>query len=689
MTGFEPLIVAATAGLTGIITDVVKSKGGDLLKRYDVNLKRIQGASREYIENYAKRHGELKIVCVRMDSPVKLDEIYTAVQLLERSDVRYFESADALQDLFRQVGKRGFEFRESTRQNGLKVANQHQSLMVLGSPGIGKSTFLRKVGLEALKGKNGIFQHACIPVFIVLRQFDNSKTIEQLISEEFANCGFEEAAALTQAALENGKLLVLLDGLDEVPREHENKAIDQIQNLVDRYGDNRFITSCRIAAYKGGFTRFKDVIVAAFEDAQIEEFIRHWFADEPAIADACWSLLKQPEYAAAKELAQTPLLLTLLCAVYNESQDFPKNRAAVYGEALDVLLKKWSAEKRLQRDPIYKELSPELEKILLSEIAFDSFESDRLFFSKSEVVEQIRKFLVDNLNAPKHLDGEAVLEAIEIQQGLLVERARETYSFSHLTLQEYLTAKYIIDNNQINLMVENHLMEIPDNWREVFLLVAGQMPGRSGADALLLSIEKEARRYTNNPKLEYLLHWADEITSGSQGDYSPLEKRAAAIFLAYILNHGSVYELPLCFVSTKDLLYNFDFTFRLEEWDIISLSIENVNELQQAKIFNSVSSEELINQLKTLNLQISHLDLNDIEDDAQSQEDIVELTGHLRNLWNNAFHLNAEMMNWSGQEEILLTNYLYSNELMLICKEAAVRVSAETWEAIESRMLKV
>lgn len=53
----------------------------------------------------------------------------------------------------------------------------------------------------------------------------------------------------------------------------------------------------------------------------------------------------------------------------------------------------------------------------------------------------------DTLDAPKRLDGEAVLKAIEVQQGLLVERATETYSFSHLTLQEYLTAKYVVDNN--------------------------------------------------------------------------------------------------------------------------------------------------------------------------------------------------------------------------------------------------
>ena len=82
-----------------------------------------------------------------------------------------------------------------------------------------------------------------------------------------------------------------------------------------------------------------------------------------------------------------------------------------------------------------------LEEMMLAEIAYSGFSYDRLFFSKEEVIEQIRTVLINNLNAPKHLDGEEVLNAIQIQQGILVERARNILSFSHLTLQEYLVAQ--------------------------------------------------------------------------------------------------------------------------------------------------------------------------------------------------------------------------------------------------------
>jgi predicted NACHT family NTPase len=105
--------------------------------------------------------------------------------------------------------------------------------MVLGGPGVGKSTFLRKVGLEALRtlgrrdfaGKDPgnllvpqaiFYQHPCIPVMLELRQFDKPDiSIKAVIAEELETCGFPHPEDLTELFLKNGKLLVLLDGLDE------------------------------------------------------------------------------------------------------------------------------------------------------------------------------------------------------------------------------------------------------------------------------------------------------------------------------------------------------------------------------------------------------------------------------------------------------------------------------------------
>lgn len=76
------------------------------------------------------------------------------------------------------------------------------------------------------------------------------------------------------------------------------------------------------------------------------------------------------------------------------------------------------------------------------------------------------------------MDGELVLNAIAVQQGIFVERAEDVYSFSHLTLQEYLAAQYVIDNDLVEHLVSKCLAD--QRWKEVFILVAGLM--RKGAD---------------------------------------------------------------------------------------------------------------------------------------------------------------------------------------------------------------
>lgn len=784
MTGFEPLIGAATAGLTGLIGNVIKEKGGELLKKADIDLfkdRAFNQAVQKYVRRYADRHGILKVACVRMDNPVKLDEIYTAVQLLPRSALRYYESTESLQELFRESGKRGFDFHNAEKKQGIEVANEQQFLMVLGGPGVGKSTFLRKMGLEALrrqaimnyarqnldalKPQEQYYAHDCIPVMLELRQFSSKDLkIEDVIAQEFEICGFPKAKDFTELFLKSGKLLVLLDGLDEVPTDAFDYVITEIENLVDRYGSNRFIASCRVAAYTfGGFSRFNDVAMAAFEDDQIDRFIKNWFKKERDLetdtAKRCWELLSSPDYQAAKELAQTPLLLTLLCVIYDEFQDFPKKRHQVYGEALDVLLRKWASEKRIQRNPIYQELSAELELDLLSEMARSSFVQDQLFFRKQTVIEGIRNFLVKNLNAPSHLDAEQVLKEIEIQQGILVERAQSIYSFSHLTFHEYLTAKWITDNLSLGLqeqkaaltpkrtlleelkstatrlfsqknlnvnqketanqqtdinpnirqLVSDHVLD--QRWREIFLLVAGLAPGRKGADDLLLAMEETAQALIQGEWLQPLIVWAYSETQNSLGDLKPAAKRTAALALALALALARDLVLDIALDLPRDLPRDRAFARGL----VLALNIARARDLALARARArdldlaralardlTLSSDRDRARARALDIALDlahdHLKLGIFK--AQGIELLIQYLETLSldkslfkyykkstQKWCNTINLNSNLLEISVQQIQALNSYLYITELMISCKEAAVRVSPTVWDGIESRIL--
>ncbi|MEM9090466.1 MAG: NACHT domain-containing protein [Cyanobacteria bacterium P01_F01_bin.53] len=708
MTGLEPLITAAVGGVAVPIFQSLWEGSGKVLGLFGKSLDEktrqlIFQASKQYGQNYTERHGILKVLGMRQPRP--LESIYTSVRFLGEEDIQGLDSVEDLEKAYRQSRNRSFQFKEQTKRSGIKVANEKQFLMVLGGPGAGKSTFSRRIGLEALKGKRGQFKHRCIPVLIELKEFRSGAIdIEHKIAEEFRICGFPDYQKFTIRALEQGKLLVLLDGLDEVPTGRTNKTIRQIQNFVDRYDQNRFITSCRVAAYRHNFRRFTDVAMAEFDNEQIENFINNWFSHDPVVGKDCWKKLNCPENTAAKELTQTPLLLTLICLLYQRARKFPTNRATLYEKALRVLLEEWAGEKGIPQEELYKGLDTRLKETLLSEIAHTAFEEDRLFLPRREVAEQIQDFLEETLTDGR-IDGEAVLKSIEVQHGILVARAEGIYSFSHLTLQEYLTAQYIDDHRQIESLTTQHLTDL--RWREVFLLVAGLM--RGGADELLLQMEKQNQTYINTPKLRGLLEWSEQVSAGSAGNYISATKRAVAIFFAINLDldryryrnldlnldlnlaHKLAINLDLDHYRYRNLDLNLDrdsYYYRnldralkrssyyyLDRYLDLNLTLA----LDQANIFQGINLKILSARLEALKAKFP-----DRNQPLEVRKAFIE---QVQKTWLKTLQLNLEQISLSKTETKALNNYLETNIFILQCERAAVRVSRKIREEIKERIL--
>ncbi|MGK7942419.1 MAG: NACHT domain-containing NTPase [Crocosphaera sp.] len=724
VTGLETIIIdAAAKSMSGVVIKTAWDQGGKILSLFRKGLnentqKLIYHASRQYIENYSNRNGILKVLGMRQ--PVKLDDIYTMVRFLPKDEIRNFADPSSLEKNYRSSNQRKYRSEKGDTKSGIIVANEQQYLMVIGEPGAGKSTFLRKMGLEALKGTKLMqesYQHSCIPVFIELKKFiEEDINIKKMIIDEFDICNFPNAQKSVEKLLDNGKLLILLDGLDEVPTKNLDKVINKIQDFVDKHDKNRFIISCRTAAYNNWFRRFTDVLMADFNDQQIEQFINNWFKTEldteTSTAENCWNLLQKDEYKGAKELAQTPLLLTFICLTYDKTQSFPNNRSVLYRKALNILLEEWAAEKRINRIPIYEGLHTELEGILLSDIAYHNFKADKLFFHEEDIIEQIKTFLSRNLNAPQNLNGKAVLNAIEVQQGILVERATDIYSFSHLTLQEYLTAQYIIDHNLIVELVSNYVTKT--RWKEIFILVAGLM--RGGADQLFLLMENEARKFLQTQlgieKLVPLLQWGEKMTTESAGDMKPVTKRAisytnaTAYSTAYVAAYANVYATTTAYGYAQAYAYAYAKAYANSYTNayaeayansytnakayakayakiiIIDKFIQIANMLKKDKIFNQINYFQLVSQLEVLKTKIP--------DNQVSTEVHLNFVKNIYTVWNDTFHLTPELINITSQQlEEIDKNYFYINWLMLQCKDAAVNVSPQTWEGIEDRMLRV
>jgi predicted NACHT family NTPase len=443
---------------------------------------------RKYHDKIQDQCGTLRLLDIAR--PVNVDDLYVDVNILEEiASQRWLEISELRGVQPEEFDRLGLGNIRLEGVPGLNAAQRYSKLMVLGKPGAGKTTFLQYLAIQCDRGQ---FQSHLVPIFIQLKNFAEDALDEGNFSLlNYINQAFHRSAILqaeVETLLQHGRLLMLLDGLDEVPEIASDEIIKQIRKLSETYYKNQIIVTCRIAAQEYRFRGFTEVEIADFKPAQIESFVKKWFvavgknSPESGLKKASVFLeqMALPQNQPIRELATTPVLLNLTCLVFQSKADFPARRADLYKQGLDLLLIRWDEARGIKRDDVYRNLSLPHKLHLLSQLAAMTFEQGDYFFEESTLQTLIADYLRQLSDAQTdssalELDSIAVIKAIEAQHGLLVERARRIYSFSHLTFQEYFTARALVTGTHLSLpQLVEHLTQA--RWREVLLLTAQMLP---------------------------------------------------------------------------------------------------------------------------------------------------------------------------------------------------------------------
>ena len=135
----------------GFVTEIYKQVYRLTGKTYSELEGKIANASHQYEQIYRDRHGQIKVFCVGMREPIPLDDVYVAVQFLDKQGASSYRSLEEVEMAFRRRDRSPSVSSRDKRKDGTVVANEEQYLMLLGGPGVGKSTFLRKIGLEGVE----------------------------------------------------------------------------------------------------------------------------------------------------------------------------------------------------------------------------------------------------------------------------------------------------------------------------------------------------------------------------------------------------------------------------------------------------------------------------------------------------------------------------------------------------------
>jgi predicted NACHT family NTPase len=623
---------------------------------------------------------------------IGVDQLYVDVWLLNRQPRTFMVSQDKMLATFDLRNDRLGLGDRIERNPGFEVASQQSRLLILGKPGSGKTTFLKHLAIDWCAGK---FRPDLIAVFLEFRRIKDEKwkllkqrkwSFLDAIGEELQIFDNDQVLSL----LEDGKLMLLMDGFDEVPTEELRKAVQEKLKDLMGYSENRFIMTCRTQIIQGIPDGFTSVEVADFNSDQVHLFVRNWFwasTKNEETVEAKWQeffneITRNP---ALKELTTTPVLLGLMCLVLQDEGEIPGQASQLYEKGIRLLLQKWNEEKEITGWEIgvasYRELALEQKEQLLIEIAARKFENPKNFviLEEQELIKQIKAYL--KLGS----DDEArkVLEAIESQHGLLVERADELWSFSHLTFQEHFTTKWLLNlsPDELNQKIGNA------QWQSV----VNQLVKAQGQSDRLLRLIKRATDFSvsDDSRAQELLVWLLAKASSISTDQKPSEVRLGyfdhnldldlarpiARVLNLTLNDELALDHDLALALHHALALKFDHNLAIDRYRALTRAVDRVR----------ARNSELTNTLEKLRAQL-----------FQSSQ-----TNHLEEWWNvngQAWkeELRQEMIkhrnighDWqfTDDQRQTLENYGKANKFLVELLKIENSVSPEARQEIEDNLL--
>lgn len=395
------------------------------------------------------------------------------------------------------------------------VARGRRSL-IRGEAGSGKTTLLQWLAVSSARQR---FPAALdewndtVPFFVRLRShvgddLPQPKDFPASINPTLAERMPEGWAA---QQMENGRALLLIDGVDELREDERDKAADWLRNLLATYPDARYVVTSRPPAVEEHWLReekFASAFLEPMDVPAIDAFIDHWHraaaggaeGDEAEELSAFSARLRGliREAPQIRNLATSPLLCAMLCALTRDRKaQLPRDRVELYRIGLEMLLERRDQAREVASDEV--RLSRPQKEVLLQGLALWLLNNGFSDATRSD----IENLFVEKVEAMPRLSAtpEEVLQHFLLRSGLLREPIMGRVDFIHRTFLEYLAAKQSVEERSVGLLVE-HAHE--DQWQGVVVLAAGLGTESVSRELLEALLARGAAEPLNRHRLQLL-----------------------------------------------------------------------------------------------------------------------------------------------------------------------------------------
>ncbi len=396
-------------------------------------------------------------------------------------------------------------------------------LLIVGGPGSGKSSLLKYLTLQLLKGEMGAYD-GYLPIWMpfsyMARNCDcDIKSIVQDWLQESKL--WEENSHYLEYAFEQKKILLIADGIDEWGDEplQADRIIRKVK-VETEAGNLLAIFSSReygIANINSPFSTSDTYTIAPLSALQQDELVKKCVDHYNGLVretkrTAVFLSAKLRSLHDVDRMKENPMLLTILIGQYLQGNELPHNNIAAMDCIMEQLFVKHQQSRKYQAYDYSGSFDYTSNKMMLGVLSkemFDNYNDGSMDKTQAEIL--LNQYLNSQTSGLELSNAHIVDDLFRHdthQLGVIEERIGSRISFINRQLQEFMAAKYLsVDIDRAKVFIRDNVSNT--GLHQVVLFLFEMMPASAfvGLYNILKPIKVNDYRdyYLDKLKLEVLV----------------------------------------------------------------------------------------------------------------------------------------------------------------------------------------